>query len=379
MPQAPTLVPGSQVTPLESQQPLQLCPVHAQMPFGVHSWPVWQEPQLPPQPSEPHCASVQSGVQHCWSWQTWPEPQVAQRAPFVPQESALVPGRQTPSCPGPASQQPVGQLSPVQTHCPFRHTSPPWLQSTHCPPFMPQDSRVVPGRQVPPMQQPGQFCGVQQGAAQKLFPVWQSEPDGAASTQTEPGANPWHSRSVAQANPEASWVPLQKGWPARETRQTHSGPSPPSATKQVVFSPGSVQKFWPMQVQLGEQVAHCPSWQSSALLQGSQATPPVPQFWSVFPGTQRPFRSQQPFAQVCALQPHRPSSEHGWPPGHVPQPLALPQLSGPQLRPAQLGTQQSPCELHVVAPAAQHSPSQHCRRAPPAHAPSGSGPSATTV
>jgi hypothetical protein len=171
MPQAPTLVPGSQVTPLESQQPLQLCPVHAQMPFGVHSWPVWQEPQLPPQPSEPHCASVQSGVQHCWSWQTWPEPQVAQRAPFVPQESALVPGRQTPGFPGPASQQPPGQLSPVQTHCPFRHTSPPWLQSMQDPPSMPHASRVVPGRHVSPLQQPAQFCGVQQGAAQKLFPV----------------------------------------------------------------------------------------------------------------------------------------------------------------------------------------------------------------
>ena len=63
MPQAPVLVPGWQVSS-SSQQPVQLCSVQAQKPFGVHSWPVWQEPQLPPQPSEPHCASVQSGVQH---------------------------------------------------------------------------------------------------------------------------------------------------------------------------------------------------------------------------------------------------------------------------------------------------------------------------
>ena len=40
-------------------------------------------------------------------------------APFVPQNSALFPGRQMPGFPGPASQQPLGQLSPVQTHCPF--------------------------------------------------------------------------------------------------------------------------------------------------------------------------------------------------------------------------------------------------------------------
>ena len=136
---------------------------------------------------------------------------MTQRAPFVPQDSALVPARQTPTFPGPASQQPVGQLSTVQTHWPFWHTSPPWLQSTQNSPSMPHASRAVPGRHVPPMQQPAQFCGVQQGAAQKLFPVWQNEPDAAAATQTEPGAKLWQVASVVQLNPEASWVPLQKG------------------------------------------------------------------------------------------------------------------------------------------------------------------------
>ena len=118
MPQAPGLVPGWQVSS-SWQQPAQLCSVQTQKPFELHSWPVAQEPQLPPQPSEPHCAPVQSGVQHCWLWQTWPEPQGMHWAPFVPQNSALFPGRQMPGFPGPASQQPLGQLSPVHTHCPF--------------------------------------------------------------------------------------------------------------------------------------------------------------------------------------------------------------------------------------------------------------------
>jgi hypothetical protein len=173
-PQTSLLVPGTQTPglpgPLAQQPSGQLCASQTHRP-ALQPWPAGHEPQLPPQPSGPHALPAQSGVQHAWSWQTWPEPQVTQRAPFVPQDSALVPARQTPAFPGPASQQPVGQLSPVQTHWPFWHTSPPWLQSTQNAPSMPHVSRAVPGRHVPPMQQPEQFCGVQQGAAQKLFPV----------------------------------------------------------------------------------------------------------------------------------------------------------------------------------------------------------------
>jgi hypothetical protein len=372
------------------QQPSgQLCASQTHRP-ALQPWPAGHAPQLPPQPSGPHALPAHSGVQHAWSWQTWPAPQVAQRAPFVPQDSALVPGRQTPSFPGPASQQPLGQLSTVQTHRPFWHTSPPWLQSTQNSPSLPHASRAVPGRHVPPLQQPSQFCGVQQGAAQKLFPVEQNEPDGAALTQTEPGANVWQSPSVVQLNPEASWVPLQKGSPARETRQTHSGPS--SRSKQVALgAPGSAQKSWPWQVQLGEQVTHWPFWQISALLQGSQATPPAPQFWSEVPGRQAPLASQQPFGQLsgphathwplwqtsssshslhsappvpqnwlvvpawqlpgwpgllvqqpfgqlCRVQRHSPSSSsQTCPAAHVPQ--LPPQPSGPHSRPPQSGSQ----------------------------------------
>jgi hypothetical protein len=150
-----------------------------------------------------------------------------------------------------------------------------------------------------------------------LFPVWQNEPDGAASTQTEPGAKLWQSPSVVQLNPEASWVPLQKGWPARETRQTHSGPS--ARSKHVTLgASGSAQKSWPWQMQLGEQVTHWLFWQISALPQRSHAAPPVPQFWSEVPGRQAPLRSQQPFGQLwgphathCPLW-QTSSSSHSW-------------------------------------------------------------------
>ena len=106
MPQAPGLVPGWQVSS-SWQQPAQLCSVQTQKPFELHSWPVAQEPQLPPQPSEPHTLPAPSGVHthcpcalhapgggqltHCW--------------PFVPHVFAgLV--RQTPGLFGPLAQQP---------------------------------------------------------------------------------------------------------------------------------------------------------------------------------------------------------------------------------------------------------------------------------
>jgi hypothetical protein len=83
---------------LASQQPGQLCGVQIHWPVVLsHSWLPWQPgPQLPPQPSGPHVLLVQFGTQtHCWFWQAWPAPQVAQRAPPLPQIWFVFPGSQT--------------------------------------------------------------------------------------------------------------------------------------------------------------------------------------------------------------------------------------------------------------------------------------------
>jgi hypothetical protein len=127
--------------------------------------------------------------------------------------------------------------------------------------------------------------------------------------------------------------------------------------------------------QAGTHAAHWPFWHDSWPLQPTQDWPPAPQFWAEFPGWQTPSSSQQPLGQFCGRQlpTHRPLSLHVRPVEQVPQ--EPPQPSGPQVRPVQLGTQQSPSALHSVAPALQQTPSQQCT----AHWPVGSGPSTTVA
>jgi hypothetical protein len=89
-------------------------------------------------------------------------------------------------------------------HCPS--------QGAHCWPPVPQAAFVFPGTQIPPEQQPlGQVWALQQGAAQKLPSVGQSDPASAAGTQTAPGAKPWQSASLVQLRAGVSNLPAQMG------------------------------------------------------------------------------------------------------------------------------------------------------------------------
>jgi hypothetical protein len=111
-----------------------------------------------------------------------------------------------------SAQKPLKQL-PEQHSLPWVHGSPfsnsatqePFWHAEHSPgqsvhrwPFWPQASFVSPVTQIPLAQQPGQVCGVQQGAAQKLPVVGHSESPGAAGMQAAPWAKPWHSASLVQ-------------------------------------------------------------------------------------------------------------------------------------------------------------------------------------
>ena len=83
--------------------------------------------------------------------------------------------------------------------------------------------------------------------AQKLPQVGQSDPAGAALTQTEPAPKPWQSASLVQDG-ESTTVPAQSGWPVRETTQKQGLPAPPGP--QNWLSPASgLQASWPKQVQ----------------------------------------------------------------------------------------------------------------------------------
>ena len=61
---------------LASQQPGQLCGVQIHWPVeSSHFWPPWQPgPQLPPQPSGPHCLPWQFGTQTHWPFWQGPHP-----------------------------------------------------------------------------------------------------------------------------------------------------------------------------------------------------------------------------------------------------------------------------------------------------------------
>jgi hypothetical protein len=103
VPQNVALLPGWQ-TPVSSQQPLgQVCgpqgPVAWHWPlWAVQVWPVGQVPQLPPQPSGPHCLPWHCGVQtHVPLRHVDFEPgQFTQACPPVPHACSVFPGWQTP-------------------------------------------------------------------------------------------------------------------------------------------------------------------------------------------------------------------------------------------------------------------------------------------
>jgi len=124
------------------------------------------------------------------------------------------------------------------------------------PPPVPHAWKEVPGWQIPASQQPfAQLWALQQGPAQKLPAVGQSEPAGAAATQTAPRAKPWQSASVVQLF-AGLCAPEQMGSPVRETMQTQGVGIPPP---QRTFDPSAMHIDWPWQGQVGAQKLHCPS------------------------------------------------------------------------------------------------------------------------
>lgn len=101
-----------------------------------------------------------------------------------------------------------------------------------------------------------------------------------------------------------------------------------------------------------------PFWHCSRVVHCLQVPPAEPQAWFVFPVAQAPLAAQQPFGQLSAVQTHCPlfwsqSEPDGQVNAHTP-----PQPSGPHRWLGQLGTQQSPNELHSVAFVGQQAPLQ---------------------
>jgi hypothetical protein len=81
-------------------------------------------------------------------------------------------------------------------------------------------------------------------------------------------------------------------------------------------------------------------------LHATHASPALPQTALLVPLWQTPFASQQPVAQLPALQPHTPS-RHCWPAAHARQaepfaPQAADEICVTQVEPAQQPFEQSP-------------------------------------
>lgn len=269
-------------------------------------------------------------------WQLWPVSQRAQACPPVPQSWPVFPGWQRPL----SSQQPLGQLCGVQTHCPcaLQVLPSPAGQGAHGLPSTPQTGGVLgrhrPGVSGPCSQQPAQSP--------------------ARQTQT------WsrHEAPTPQLTQLAPPLPQKSStFPVRQM-------APPLSEKQhPVGQLCASQTHWPLPLQRrprsggqgGEQATHCWSRHPSPEAQAAQATPPVPQAWMVSPGWQRPL-AQQPSGQLCGVQRHWPvSSSQTWLAWQVPQVPVPPQPSPPHTRLVQLGAQHNPSGLHWLSGPAQQS------------------------
>jgi hypothetical protein len=319
--------------------------------------------QLPEQQSLSALQARKSISLHCPSQQSRAvESHPTHASPPMPQLLALGGCWQDPV----SSQQPVEQVAASQAQkwstqgVPAGHTA-------HWRPAEPQVWGVLPGWQVP-------VVGSQQLSPPHCThaPPPPTQKGGEYGTQKPGFPGPFSQQPLHAPAAQTHWpLALSQTWPKSVGPQVPQLPPQPSGPQCLP-------------VQSGVHAAHCWFRQTSPAPQDAQLAPPSPQASFEVPGRQVPGSpgplEQQPFGQLCRVQRHWPvSSSQLWPLGHVPQPSALPQPSGPHARPAQLGVQQSPSGLHAVALPWQQSPSQQCPDALAPHSSLGLAPSAMTV
>jgi hypothetical protein len=369
------LLPQSRFVGGETQRPVAV----SQQPFGQLVALQTQSPltQTVPAGQFTHCSppAPQVVFELCWQAPKLPGPLVQQplgqlsalQTQFPPTQ-VVVGGHSSQSSPpapqfwlvfpgvmqGPVavSQQPLGQLCALQTQTPSALQTVPSGQATHCTPLRPHAvSKLgwqVPGFPGPLEQHPaGQLCAVQRQAVPSSL---QTVLGGQRFSQLPPQPS---GPQTLPAQVRVQHVP----WGRLQTQVRKSGQS--SSLRQLPAHAAGT---------------HAPSTHACCAVHWAHVPPLLPQAPSVFPGRQRPPASQQPSRQLRRVHRHWPlSSSQVSPAGQAPQPPSPPQPSGPHARPAQFGAQQSPSGLHWSAPGAQQRPSQQCV----AHRAFGLGPSKT--